>query len=142
VLGEAGWRFVFLPGRDGAVRSDGHFEVTVQKNIGGPRSLELHVVHWERLKVLPLSEEQWREGSAQLGFHWWPVQVFAGLDYTTEPGQPQVWYPNGTLQWDITRATNLRLLAGSMRGGLRCVSGVCRVFPPFSGAKLTFTARF
>jgi hypothetical protein len=143
ILGEAGWRFVYLPGNGEAVRSDGHFEVTVQKQLGtSSRSLELHVTDWERVKVMPLAAERWREGSAQFGFRWRPVQAYAGLDFSTEPGQPQTWYPNGTLQWDITRSTNLRLMVGSTRGGLRCVSGVCRVFPPFSGAKLAFTARF
>jgi hypothetical protein len=141
-LAEAGWRFVFLPQREGAVRSDGHFELTVEKELGGPRSAELHVIDWERLKVLPFSDERWREGTAQVGFRWRPVQVFAGLDYTTEAGQPQTLYPNLTAQWDITRGTNLRVFVGSTRGGLRCVSGICRVFPPFEGAKLTFTARF
>ena len=34
------------------------------------------------------------------------------------------------------------LLLGSTRGGLRCVSGVCRVFPPFEGARLTAVLRF
>jgi len=29
-----------------------------------------------------------------------------------------------------------------MRGGLKCVSGVCRVLPPFEGVKLSATLRF
>jgi len=46
------------------------------------------------------------------------------------------------VSWDITSSSSLRLFAGSARGGLRCVSGVCRVFPPFEGVKLTATLRF
>jgi hypothetical protein len=142
ILGEAGWRFVVLPHTGATVRSDGHFEVTVEKEFGGPRSVELHAIDWERTKVLPFSTEVWREGSAQLGLRWRPFQVTPGLDWTSEPGQPKTLYPNIALQWDITRSTNLRAFLGSTRGGLRCVSGICRIFPPFEGGKVTFTARF
>jgi hypothetical protein len=39
-------------------------------------------------------------------------------------------------------SSNLRLFVGEARGGLKCVSGVCRLFPPFQGVKLTATVRF
>ena len=37
---------------------------------------------------------------------------------------------------------NLRLFVGQQRGGLRCVSGICRLFPAFSGARIELTLRF
>ena len=36
----------------------------------------------------------------------------------------------------------LRLLAGSLRGGKRCVAGGCRELPPFSGVRLEVGLRF
>lgn len=37
---------------------------------------------------------------------------------------------------------DLRLRGGAMRGGLRCVAGVCRVFPNFTGARIEGVFRF
>ena len=64
------------------------------------------------------------------------------LDYTTEPAQPKDYFPGGVLDFSPTPSSTIRLFAGASRGGLKCVSGVCRVFPPFEGVKLTATVRF
>jgi hypothetical protein len=40
----------------------------------------------------------------------------------------------GTL--NFTPTSHVRLLAGSTRGGSRCVDGLCRVVPPFIGTKI------
>jgi hypothetical protein len=142
VQGQGGVRLVFLPDAAGAVRTDGHVDVTTVYGFQGGWTIEFHGIHWERSKILPLTEERWREGTLQLGFRKRPKFSVSGiLDYTTEAGQPSVWYPGGTAQWEFTESSNVRLFAGSSRGGLRCVSGVCRVFPPFSGAKVTLTLR-
>lgn len=37
---------------------------------------------------------------------------------------------------------SVRVAYGSMRGGLRCISGVCRVFPPFEGFLTELNLRF
>ena len=34
------------------------------------------------------------------------------------------------------------LFVGQRRGAIRCVSGVCRKFPPFEGARIEITSRF
>jgi hypothetical protein len=70
------------------------------------------------------------------------MSVIGGYDYTTEPAQPKRDYFSGTVQWDVTPSSSVRLFAGASRGGLRCVSGICRTFPPFEGVKLTATVRF
>ena len=68
---------------------------------------------------------------------------FASSVYlATEAVQSRDLYPSGNLTWDLTDASSLRLFVGSARGGLKCVSGVCRAFPPFDGARLTATLRF
>jgi hypothetical protein len=36
----------------------------------------------------------------------------------------------------------VNLFVGQRRGAVRCVSGVCRRFPPFEGARLELTSRF
>lgn len=136
-----GWRLVFAGGDD--VRGDGHLDFDVAQALGPSLSLELHGLHLERKKAEPLGEKEWREGTLQLGVRWTGrLAVAAVYDYTTEPLQPKEHYFAGTLQWDITPSSSVRLWAGASRGGLKCVSGVCRVFPPFEGVKLAVTLRF
>ena len=76
----------------------------------------------------------------------------------TPPGKPGVYGPakntclfyNGGAQWRAAGIggvagqifDTVNLFIGERRGGLRCVSGVCRIFPPFSGAKLEVVSRF
>lgn len=140
---EAGWRWVMLPGFGPTVRGDGHFDVLGAFELPWASSIEVHATHLERSKVLPFSNEQWRQGTLAISFRKRPWFAVSGiLDYTTEAGQPQVWYPGGTAEFDFTESSNIRIFAGASRGGLRCVSGVCRVFPPFQGVKGTLTLRF
>jgi hypothetical protein len=42
----------------------------------------------------------------------------------------------------FTQKSNIKVLVGEQRGGLKCVSGVCRVFPAFEGARAELTLRF
>ncbi len=137
---QTGARFVLVSGS--AVRMDAHADVDVGASLGGGHSVQVHVVHQERSKII-LTESRWREGTLQAGWRWRPHFALSGiLDYTTEAGQSQTWYPGVSGEWEITPSSNLRVFAGQSRGGLKCVSGVCRVFPPFTGVKGTLTLRF
>jgi hypothetical protein len=65
-------------------------------------------------------------------------------------------FVNGGLQWRTAGAGSERvgtkvvgqlfdsvsLFVGQRRAALRCVSGVCRQFPPFEGARIEITSRF
>jgi hypothetical protein len=59
-------------------------------------------------------------------------------------------YFNGGLQWksNSTGTTlshlinSVQLFFGQRRGGIRCVSGVCRNFPAFEGGRLDVVSRF
>ena len=46
------------------------------------------------------------------------------------------------IAWEPCSYAALQLIAGSTRGGLRCVSGVCRTFPPFTGVRTMATLRY
>jgi hypothetical protein len=37
---------------------------------------------------------------------------------------------------------SVKLLYGAMRGGLQCISGMCRVLPPFEGFRTELSLRF
>jgi hypothetical protein len=85
----------------------------------------------------------WVEGDAYIGLKWSPHLVTSlGYEFSTRPS-PRVnqHYFNGALQWNITTASSIRLWVGGTRGGLKCISGVCRDFPPFTGARLEVVVR-
>jgi hypothetical protein len=142
-IAAGGWRVVMLDAGD-LVRGDGHFELDVAHALDDRWSLTLHALHQERQKrESQILDEAFREGTVSAGFRLRPwLSVAGGYDYTTEPTQPQRDYFHANVGWDITPSSSLRLFAGSARGGLKCVSGVCRVLPPFEGVKLTATLRF
>jgi hypothetical protein len=64
-----------------------------------------------------------------------------GLEYDQNPAFPDT-YVNGQVRYNLDSSSNLSLFVGQRQGGLRCVSGVCRIFPPFEGARLDATLRF
>lgn len=140
----AGWRTVNVDDSHDLVRGDGHVEVEASEAVGDRVSLTLQWIDTERRKrESALLDESFREGTLLVGVRLQPlITVAGGYDYTTEPTQPRRDYWNGNVAWDITQSSSLRLFVGSARGGLKCVSGVCRVVPPFEGVKLTATLRF
>jgi hypothetical protein len=123
-------------------------QYTVTKHISGPFSVELTGRH--RLRV---QDRENIHGSNFKGDPWWegehynalkvaPKWVFSqGFEYTTYIGLP-TYYVNGGVLYRFKSDSNVRLYVGQNRGGLRCVSGICRVFPEFSGARLEVTLRF
>ena len=47
----------------------------------------------------------------------------------------------GLINWDISRLFLVKATIGSQRGGIKCVGGVCRDFPEFSGYRIQLIAR-
>jgi len=142
LIGSAGWRAVVVSGGT-LVRRDAHVEIEAAQVLDERWSATVQVVHDERGKRDVLLDESYREGTVLAGVRLQPsLSVAAGYDYSTEPTQPHTHYPSGQLGWDFTPSSGVRLFVGSARGGLKCVSGVCRQVPPFEGVKLTATVRF
>jgi len=85
----------------------------------------------------------WTEGDAYLALKWTPYLVFTGgMEWTTRPSSHvNQYFFNGAVQWNITTASSIRFFAGGTRGGLKCISGICRDFPPFTGARLEVVVR-
>ena len=44
--------------------------------------------------------------------------------------------------WRLSGAFQVRATAGTQRGGLKCINGICRIFPAFAGAKAEVVTRF
>jgi hypothetical protein len=110
--------------------------------LGGPFALELQGWHRRRHQTIGGPGVPWSEGDELLGFdyapHW---SIAAGFSYDTNPAVPPT-YLNGQVGYRLSSDSSLSLFVGQRRGALRCVGGVCRVFPPFEGAALDLTLRF
>jgi len=68
------------------------------------------------------------------------VSFELGTD-TQNPNARQLFYA-GILRWDISSWLLLQSVVGSQRGGIKCVAGVCRDFPSFSGVRLQLIGRY
>lgn len=124
-------------------------QYSVTKHIVGPYSIELAGRHRYRVQ----NGENIRVGSSYVGDPWWQGEHYSalkispkwiitqGIEYTTLVGLP-TYYLNGEVLYRFTPQSNLRVKVGQNRGGLRCVSGICRNFPAFSGARAELTVRF
>lgn len=117
------------------------FEGSASQPIGDRLSVEAQWLLWRRTKEgLP----DWSEGQAYLAFKSAPrFIVAAGYEFTTivREEQNQHHFVNGTAQWNVTPSTSLKLFAGGQRPGLKCISGLCRVFPAFNGVRLEWVVR-
>ncbi len=125
-----------------------HTEYAFTKHISGPYSIELAGRHRLRREENQNArngagtEQFWREGENYTAIKIAPKWVLSqGFEYLTLAGFP-TYYVNGSVLYRFTEGSNFRFLVGQQRGGLKCVSGVCKVFPPFSGARAEVTIRF
>ena len=125
-----------------------HAEYALTKHIAGAYSVELSGRHRLRRQEAennraPQNVEQpWREGEHYTSLKIAPKWVVSqGIEYTTLAGLPTMYF-NGSALYRFTTQSNLRVLVGQQRGGLKCVSGVCKVFPAFEGARVELTVRF
>ena len=110
--------------------------------ITGAYSFQLQGWHRHRQQTSGGPDNPWWEGQHLTGFEWGgKLSVALGFEYDTNPQTPPTYF-NGQVTWKFTTDSNLSLFVGQRRGTLRCVGGVCRVFPPFEGARLDVTARF
>ncbi|MCU1678011.1 MAG: hypothetical protein JWM93_2769, partial [Frankiales bacterium] len=124
------------------------FQYSITKHLTGPYSLELagrhRLLHQidHNIRGDSFTGSPWRQGEHMTALKVAPKWIFSqGIEYTTEVGLP-TYYVNGGILYKFTSQSNIRLYAGQNRGGLRCVSGICRVFPAFSGARAELTIRF
>ncbi|MGI5863280.1 MAG: hypothetical protein ACOX6T_14665 [Myxococcales bacterium] len=123
-------------------------ELSLVKRLVGPWSIELDAKHRRRfyteenLVGAGYGPEPWNEQEIYLSLKYSPLIVAAiGYEHTGLAGH-EPHYFNGTLVWKYLPGSSIRLFVGQQRGALKCVSGVCREFPPFEGAKLEWTQRY
>jgi hypothetical protein len=124
-----------------------HAEYAMTKHLKGPFSLELTGHHRRRFEFGQNAGSTgisvpWYEGDNYLALKVSPKYVFSqGFEYTSFTGLPPVYF-NGSARWNFRSDSSVVLFVGEQRGGLRCISGVCRVFPAFEGMRAELTVRF
>jgi hypothetical protein len=133
--------------RDGApYYRESQTRYTISKWLGGPFSLEfagVHRIRWEEAQNVRMGDAHtWLEGENYTALKIAPKWVLSqGFEYLTRIGFP-TYYVNGSLTYKFSDRSNIKILAGQQRGGLRCVNGVCRIFPAFEGVRAELTLRF
>ena len=87
-------------------------------------------------------EHPWFEGQHLTGVDFAPYLSAAfGAEYSTNPAVPDTYF-NGQVAYKITQSSSVSGFVGQRRGALRCVGGVCRIYPAFEGARIDATVRF
>ena len=144
--------YVTLGGRNDMLEGspyyrEGYVNYVLSKHLHESLTVELQGRHRMRYRdannVDADGEAQpWREGENYTALKIAPSWVITqGFEYTTNNAQP-TYYWNGNVLYRFDGSSNLRILAGQQRGGLRCVSGVCRIFPAYEGVRAELTVRF
>jgi len=136
--------------------SEGYVRYDVSLHLGGDFTLQSQGFHRHRYEP-DLRADSWNEGENYLALRWAPHLAFIfGYEYlgrsgcTPDPSTLVCHYFNGAIQFKASDRDDpvqqvfdtVSLFVGQQRGAIRCVSGVCRNFPPFEGAKLELTSRF
>lgn len=118
----------------------------------GNNSIQFQGWHRRRRQTLGGPDTPWLQGITVTALQWGPkLNLAFGFEYDQNPAFPDLYF-NGQLRYDLGGAdsllpwragpSSLALFAGQRQGGLRCVSGVCRVFPPFEGVRLDLNLGF
>jgi hypothetical protein len=103
--------------------------------------LEIDGHHRRRRQTLGGYDAPWFESLNTAGIEWGErLAVSLGFEY--DEHAKATTYLNAHVTYHPTDALVLALFAGQRNGSLRCVGGVCRVYPPFEGARLDATLRF
>lgn len=90
-------------------------------------------------------EHQYHLFDAQIGYAFSKIASLAVLlSYSDEDMREGInkFYVAAELQVFLFGYGSVKLLYGAMRGGLQCISGMCRVLPPFEGFRTELSLRF
>jgi hypothetical protein len=149
--------FVLVPGFATSFYREGYARYDLVKHLYGSFSLQTIGFHRHRY-LAERFENPWWEGENYLALNWAPrLSAAFGFEYTSQPGCSRelkdgelCFFASGGLTWrgqsqdgiwgQVFNVVNL--FVGQRRSAIRCVSGVCRVFPAFEGARLELISRF
>jgi len=107
-------------------------------------SLELDGLHRNHNDCIGLALcNVWTEGYAYLSLKRTSITLSSGIEYYTKDlNLYQPYYFNGSVSWAATESLLVRLFVGGRAAGLRCINGICRVFPGFNGVNMEIVAHY
>ena len=121
---------------------EGYLRHQLELPLVGDFSFSLTGRHRRRTQAEGGPGVPWSEGEEVIGVEWAEHSSLGlGAEYDTRPGVPHRYF-NIELSHRPTPATRIALFAGQRRGALRCVGGICRLYPPFEGVRLDLALRF
>jgi hypothetical protein len=129
------------PGTNGTFTDFHHVDLDFGLPLGGPHALELKAWTWGIPEVSSIVKtgHHYRRSSASLSYsiapHWAFAAIYGYTSEKAEPIQPRHYWA-GSVSWTANDHLTLRAFGGRRMGGLLCVGGVCRDYPPFEGAQL------
>lgn len=121
-----------------------HFEADVQIPLGGKHSLGIRSQSRKEEQNKAGSLKDFWRGDLAVTYGLAPALSFGFLwTYQTEfDNQEELANFAGEIVWRFSEWGQWSVFGGQNTGGLICVSGVCRNFPPFFGVRSEFVARF
>ena len=118
-----------------------HGEADLLQSLGG--KLALHINGNLELRDSGAIDRVYQRSNSVWGLdrHGWGG-VALEVGYDDEKADLPSWYFAGHLTVDTGKLWSVRAVAGTERGGLKCVGGMCREFPAFAGARVELVTRF
>ena len=118
-----------------------HADVDYQQRLSD--AFSLHVTSVNEFRTV--SGDAYERGSLFLGIDWVEVGGLTfefGFDTKDEADEARNLFYAGIAALHLTDRVQLRATVGTQRGGLKCIAGVCRQFPEFTGGRIEAIARF
>jgi hypothetical protein len=115
-----------------------------------PAGLAAHLISTVEHRTVPrlggrAPSRSYARGSSALGVERRGLgQLTFELGYDTQDPSPEVrrLFYAGIITWEVSERVELAATVGTQRGGIKCLSGVCREYPAFAGARLEAVGRF
>lgn len=123
-----------------SIKTIAHAEIDWVQSISGPWSV--HLTSNNELRTL--EERDYRRGSTLLGVdvaQRGALTFEYGFDTQNQAPGVRNHFLAGIAAWHAIDWLTVRAVAGTQRGGIKCIAGVCRDFPEFAGARLELFGR-
>jgi hypothetical protein len=126
-----------------------HADMDLSIKITGPHSIEFVSRYWWNRQTesagTNIPDKYFHIFDAQLGYAWAKWLTISILFSYSDEFKPPIYrqiFIAGEVKVHLWEFGSIKFFGGLARGGLRCVSGVCRIFPPFEGIRTELSLRF
>jgi hypothetical protein len=141
IAGSAGYRMETQSFTGNEIKRMIHADIDYLQRLSD--ALSLHVTSVNEFRTL--QGTPYERGSLFLGVDWANVGGLTfefGFDSQNKADNARNLFYAGILVAHLTERLELRGTVGTQRGGIKCIAGVCRQFPEFTGGRIEAIARF